>query len=245
MARFPTLSILACSLLGMQVPTFAQTLTYAWLNQPCEENLNCSNGCSACNQPAEESPTIIGTGVQWTGIDVCPHPISTGDNAVYTEGWPIEADPMAFVSVGAIALVPLQVDSIILRHRRSADGPQRLRVEFTNNLAHVADVIGEVDVTQEYQESAFTDLGCLYNEGASYAGLQIRMTALQGGAGNWQLDEMRIVTSPCSTAQVGLTENFQRDLKESTAYNDVLGRPVKGELAPGVYVGSRKRVQIF
>lgn len=140
----------------------------------------------------------------------------------------------------------MQIDSIIIRHRRAADGPQLLRIQFTNDVMQVPTVLGDIEVTQTYQETTFSGLGCLVMDNASqYSGFQLRLQAFQGGGGNWQLDAMRIVASPCNAAQVGIAENFQRQLQESGTYVDVLGRPVKGQPAPGVYIGARKRVQIL
>lgn len=228
------------------IQTSAQTLQYDWLNLPCDEYLNCNTGCSACNMPEEGSPNFIGTNVVWTGISTCPHPISTGDNAVYTEGWPIDVQPLIWVGLSAIALEPVQIDSIIIRHRRSPDGPQRLRVSYARNAAQVVEPVAELDVTQQYEESVITDLGCVEPvvEGG-YGVLQLRLQAYQGGAGDWQLDALRIVASPCSVISVGITENFQRDLNTNRSLVDVLGRPVQGQPVPGVYVGSKKRVQIY
>jgi hypothetical protein len=153
---------------------------------------------------------------------------------------------MVYVGLSTVTLEDVQVDSIIIRHRRSSDGPQRLRVHFANDAMQVPITLGDVDVTQTYEETVFTDLGCLVlNEGADYAGFQLRLQAYQGGEGNWQLDAMRIVTSPCNATQVGIGENFQRPLDGYVSRMDVLGRPVFGQPAPGVYVGSRKRVQLF
>lgn len=243
--RYPLLFLVAfgsslCSEL------IAQTLDYEWLNLPCDQYINCDNGCSACNLPEEGSPIFIGTNVVWTGISTCPHPIATGDNAVYTEGWPIELQPLVWVGLSAFALEPLQIDSIIIRHRRSADGPQRLRISYANDPAQVAEMVDDVEVTQQYQESVVTGLGCLEPAVAGgIAALQIRLQAYQGGAGDWQLDALRIVASPCSTINVGIPENFQRDLNTNHGVVDVLGRPVQGQPAPGVYVGNRKRVQLY
>ncbi len=227
----------------------AQTLNYQWLNLPCMDNLNCaSNGCSACNLPDGGTATLIGTNVNWVGVDVCPHPVSVANNAVYTEGWPMEPQPMVYVGLSAVAMEAVQIDSIIIRHRRSANGPQRLRVQYSNDAMQVAETIGDVEISVDYIETIFTDLGCLAaDENSTYSGLQLRMQAYQGGAeGNWQLDELRVVATPCQTSgQVGIAENFQRDLQGSRTYVDVLGRPVGGTPAPGVYIGGRKRVQIF
>lgn len=223
----------------------AQTLSYDWLNVPCADNLNCSNGCSACNLPGVIPANFFGTSVQWVGMDVCPHPITIANNAIYTTAWPIEVDPTVYVGLSAVTLEDVKVDSIIIRHRRAADGPQRLRVQYSNDAMQVPDVIGDVDVTQTYEEAIFTDLGCLAStQGTDYRGFILRLQAYQGGEGNYQIDAMRIVTSPCS-AQVGIAENFQRRLQESGTYVDVLGRPVKGQPAPGMYIGGRKRIQVL
>lgn len=234
--------------LVFSIESTAQTLNYAWLNLPCMDNLNCTaNGCSACNLPDGGTATFIGTNVNWVGVDVCPHPVSVANNAVYTTGWPMEPQPMVYVGLSAVSMQPVQIDSVIFRHRRSADGPQRVRIQYSNDVMQVAETIGDVEIGTEYEETIFTDLGCLApNEGSVYSGLQLRFQAYQGGAeGNWQLDELRIVATPCQTAgQVGIAENFERALQESGTYVDVLGRPVKGQPAPGVYIGARKRVQI-
>lgn len=224
----------------------AQTVTYAWLNQPCDQNLNCNTGCSACNLPANGSITFIGTNVVWTGVGVCPEPISLGDNAVSTQGWPIAVEPQFHVGLSAIALEDVQIDSIIIRHGRSNTGPQRLRVSYTNNVALASSTLGDVEIPNQFEETVFTDLGCLErSEGSVYAGLQLRLQAYQGGEGIWLLDEVRIVASPCQELNVGIPEDFQRVLNESVGYVDVLGRPVKDDPAPGVYIGGRKRVQVY
>jgi hypothetical protein len=102
-----------------------------------------------------------------------------------------------------------------------------------------------VEVTQTYEEAIFTDLGCLASaDGSDYRGFILRLQAYQGGDGNYQIDAMRVVTSPCNS-QVGIAENFQRKLGESRTYVDVLGRPVKGQPAPGMYIGGRKRIQVL
>lgn len=224
----------------------AQTLDYEWLNMPCTDNLNCDNGCSACNLPGDAPANFFGTSVQWVGMDVCPHPITTANNAVYTTAWPITVDPTVYVGVSTVTLADVKIDSIVIRHRRSADGPQRLRVQYSNDAMQVPTVIGDLDVTQTYEEAIFTDLGCLaVTQGTDYRGFILRMQAYQRSeAGNWQLDAMRIVTSPCN-AQVGIAEDFQRKLEESGTYVDVLGRPVKGQPAPGMYIGGRKRIQVL
>jgi len=240
-----SLSVLATALLLWNGAAQAQTLSYGWLNFPCADNLNCGNGCSSCNLPDDAPANFFGTSVLWYGMDVCPHPINPADNAVYTTGWPIEPDPAVYVGLSVVTLENVQVDSIIIRHRRGQNGPQRLLVKYTNDAQQVPVTLGDVDIVPAWQETVFTDLGCLAPTGSDYQGFQLRLQAYQGGEDNWQLDAMRIVTSPCSVTQVGIAENFQRNLQESGTYVDVLGRPVMGQPAPGVYVGARKRVQVY
>lgn len=246
MLRSQIISPIIVLALFISSPSKAQTLDYQWLNIPCMDNLNCSNGCSACNLPGDVPANFFGTSVLWVGMDVCPHPITTANNAVYTTSWPIDVDPNIYVGVSTATLEDVKIDSIIIRHRRSADGPQRLRVQYSNDAMQVPTVIGDLDVTQTYEEAVFTDLGCLETtQGTNFRGFILRMQAYQGSdEGNWQLDAMRIVTSPCNT-QVGIPENFQRSLEESGTYVDVLGRPVKGQPAPGMYIGGRKRIQVL
>ncbi len=245
MQRYPLLSLIGVLALLTSPSIMGQTLSYDWLNVPCADNLNCSNGCSACNLPADGPVNFFGTGVQWVGMEVCPHPISTANNAVYTTAWPIEVDPTVYVGLSTVTLEDVRIDSIIVRHRRAADGPQRLSVQYSPDAMQVPDVIGDVDVTQTYEDAVFTDLGCLATtQGTDYRGFILRLHAYQGGEGNYQLDAMRIVTSPCN-AQVGIAEDFQRKLEESGTYVDVLGRPVKGQPAPGMYLGGRKRIQVL
>lgn len=237
--------VLAIGLLQVE-RSAAQTLDYDWLNIPCIDNLNCDNGCSACNLPADVPVNFFGTNVLWVGMDVCPHPITTANNAVYTTGWPIEPQAGVYMGISTATLGDVHIDSVVIRHRRSEDGPQRLRVQFSNDVMQAPTLLGDVDVTQTYEETVFTDLGCLNaTPGSDFRGFVLRMQAFQGGAGDWQIDAMRVVTSPCA-AQVGIAENFQRDLEEGTrSYVDVLGRPIQGQPAPGLYIGGRKRVQVL
>lgn len=224
----------------------AQSLVYNWLNMPCMDNLNCNNGCSACNLPGVVPSGFFGTGVQWVGTQVCPHPVSVADNAVSTSGWPIEPVPGAYMGVSIATLSDIHIDSVIVRHRRTADGPQRVKVQFSNDVMQVPAVIGDVAVTEVFEETVFTDLGCLnYTPGNDYHGFVLRFQAYQGGTGEWQVDAMRIVATPCA-AQVGITEDFTRQFNEpSRSYVDVLGRTISGQPAPGVYIGGRKRVHVL
>lgn len=163
---------------------------------------------------------------------------------MYTE-WPIDISTSSWVSLAAFALEPVQVDSIIILHRGSPDGPTRLRVSYANNAMEIFDQVSEVDITQDYQESVFVDLGCLYiPTDGGLPTLQLKLQAFQGGSGNWQLDNIRIVVSPCNFSTT-IGENLQRDLNSSVSYIDVLGRDVSSEPAPGVYIGKKRTIQIF
>lgn len=237
-------------LLTLQLPAtrvMAQSLVYRWLNVPCQQNLNCNTGCSACNMPADGTSAFMGSAALWSGLDACPHPVSDGDNAVFTTGWSIEAEPMRFIGMNAATLQSLQVDSIIIRHRRSTDGPQRLRVTYSPDMFTAPTVLGETDVTEEFEETVYTELGCLSaNENSSVAGLQLRLQAFQGGGGSLQVDEVRIIATPCNTLTVGIPDQV---IRNGQAYNgqlvDALGRAVPAAPAPGVYIGERKRVVVL
>lgn len=224
----------------------AQTLSYDWLNFPCDQNLNCDTGCSACNTPAASTGVLFGTSVSWNGLDVCPHPISIADNAVYSVGWPAEADAQVFIGLAAIATEALKVDSIVVRHRRAPDGPRRLRASFTNNVAEVPEVIGETDVNQVFEESVFTDLGCLAeNPNSPLRGLQLRLQGLNGEGGDLQIDALRIVTSPCATVGVGIGEIPTISTNASGPLFDILGRSITAQPEPGFYVGGRRQVRVL
>lgn len=223
-----------------------QTLFYQWLNQPCAENLNCDTGCSACNMPAESTNSLFGSSAILNGISVCPHPVSAADNAIHTTGWPIAADPMVFVGFNAMSMDVVQVDSIVIRHRRATDGPQRLRVIFSPDMANVPVVLGESDVLEEFSETVYTDLGCLTtSEVSPLTGMQLRFQGIQGGAGALQIDEVRVVSSPCASGQVGIDEQLMRTTASPNGMVvDVLGRAVPERPAPGLYLGARKRIHV-
>ncbi|MBX2972995.1 MAG: hypothetical protein KF797_07825 [Flavobacteriales bacterium] len=245
MTRITSLLVL---LAAMAVPavTTAQTLVYRWLNVPCAQNLNCDEGCSACNMPANSNNALFGSGASWFGVDVCPHPVSEADNAVYTTGWSYEADPYIFIGFNAISTDDVQIDSIIVSHRRSADGPRLLRATFSPDPMNVPVLLGETEVTQQFEETIYTDLGCLRRSPNSpYPGMQFRLQGIHGEGGDLQIDEVRIVSSPCATIRTGITEDL---LRSAAAPNgllvDVLGRAVPERPVPGVYIGARKRVQV-
>ena len=239
---------LATTAWSVQAQTY--TVAYEWLNVPCATNINCNEGCSACALPTNSSPAFFGTNMAWIGLSVCPMPVSTGNNALYSGPWPTFPVPSHFGMVSALATVPVQVDSIVIRHRREAAGPQRMKILYTNNVNEPAVEIADVEVGVEFGETVLTDLGCLaMPEGAAFGTLQLRVQPYQGESGNWHLDAIRIVATPCSQITTGIGHpGDPRDPRVPEGVNtyiDVLGRPVKGQPAQGVYIGSKKVVQIF
>ena len=122
----------------------AQNITFDWLNQPCASTLSCDSGCTACNLPVNTGTQFIGNNVGFLGVDICPHPIVIGDNALLTYGWPAIADTAHMVIVTGLAFTPTRIDSIIIRHRGGSDGPQRVLVKFGVNVSLPQNVIADI-----------------------------------------------------------------------------------------------------
>lgn len=220
------------------------TIEYLWLNQACGTVLNCNEGCTACNIPDASSQLFFGTNMAWIGVPVCPHPVTTGDNAVYSNAWPALPSANHYGMLSGLAMIPLQVDSIIIRHRREQAGPQRLKIGFTSNVNEPVVEIADVNVDVEFENTVLTDLECMpILNNMAYGTFQLRVQPYQGNGGNWHLDEIRIVGSTCSSLStgIGIGSYLDRPLDVSTNYVDVLGRPITGEPAPGVYIGAGQR----
>jgi len=223
----------------------AQTIRYQWLNVPCSNMLNCDDGCSACNMPADAPGVFIGTNVAWIGVGTCPYPVAVGDNAVYSTGWSVLPSTTQSILLSGIATTAVKIDSLIVRYVSWENGPQRAKIFFTSNPAPAMDEIGDVASTSEFATAVFTDLGCLeIPEGAPFATFQLKMVPYQSETGGWVLDEVRIVATPCEETGVGIREII-RSSELSGPYFDILGRPASNDPAPGVYVGPRKQVQVF
>jgi hypothetical protein len=242
--------LFSVSLLTMVSVSQAQTYTiaYEWLNIPCATNLNCNEGCSACALPENSSPAFFGTNMGWVGVQVCPMPVTTGNNALYSNAWPPFPDPGHFGMVSALATVPMQIDSIIIRHRREVAGPQRMKILYTGNVNEPTVEIADVDVDTEFVNTTLTDLGCLeFPQNMVYGTMQLRVQPYMGNGGNWHLDAIRIVGTPCSAITTGIGQpGAPQPQREGTSfYVDVLGRSVKGQPDPGVYIGNKRVVQIF
>jgi hypothetical protein len=224
----------------------AQTISYQWLNQPCGDMLNCIGGCSACNLPEHAPGVFIGTNVAWFGVTTCPYAVALGDNAVFSSGWTVLPSETRSILLSGIATTELQVDSLIIRYASWDNGPQRAKILFDSNASAPMVEIGDVSSPQqEFATAVFTDLGCLeIPEGSSTGTFQLKMVPYESATGSWVLDEVRIVASPCQAATVGI-EEFSRTTTVTGPYVDIMGRPVKDEPAPGVYIRGRKQVQVF
>jgi hypothetical protein len=218
----------------------AQTLTYQWLNQPCGSTISCEGGCTACNMAAGSSQTFIGSDVGMLGIDVCPHPVTDGDNALLTYGWPFVADPSHAVIVTGLALQPMYIDSVVIRHRSGVDGPQRLLVKFGANESMPSTVIGDILVPTEWEASHFADLGLVQaTPEMVYGFFSLTLQPYQGNGGSWDLDELRISASPAATSAI--VELEPRTPPKDMAPVDLLGRRVSQQRALGIYFDGRVR----
>ncbi len=221
------------------------SINYQWLNFICGNNLNCDEGCSACDEPENSSNVFFGTTMAWIGTSVCPEPVSPANNALYSDGWSAFASEEHYGVLSGIALTTVQVDSVIITHRREDAGPQRLKISFTGSLAQPFQELGDADVLTEFNTTVFTDLGCLeIQEGMPYAAFQLKVQPYQTEGGKWHLDGIRVVASACQGTMTGI-EEYQPATTLTGPYFDVLGRPVGDRPAQGVYSGPKRQIQIF
>ena len=232
--------------LGVSAQVPAQIIHYSWPNAICASMLNCLDGCSACNVPDEAQGGFFGTNVAWLGVDVCPYPLSVGNNAVFTSGWALQPGPEKRVLVSGIGTIPVRIDSIILRHA-SYSGPVRLRIQWSNDAAAPMVELADVAITYDLGETTFTSVGEVnIPSGMTYGIFQLELTPYGGDlAGSWVLDDVRIVATPIEQSAVGISElgPVGMDLRGMTY--DVLGRPVPATKVAGVYNGVRRQVQVF
>ncbi|HOZ40042.1 MAG: hypothetical protein IPN62_01420 [Flavobacteriales bacterium] len=243
-----TLRILSLSLsFAIVGGSFAQSevISYQWLNQWCGSLLDCEEGCMACNLPASSSAQFFGTNVAWIGVDVCPHPVAAGDNAIGTFGWTVDQTSDKYIMLSGVSTNAVQIDSIIFRHARSAQGPSRVRVDYTRSAMEPLSELADITVQHDFHTEVITDLGCLTTTAQDPFGtFQLQFSPYGSNEGSWYLDEVRIVATPCqiSTAVEDVAPVQQ-------VYNgpwyDVLGRPVKGEVPAGVYIGKQRQVKVF
>lgn len=245
MLRSSLFLCLAAILFGIDTQAQSQTIRYEWLNVPCFSNINCNTGCSACNVPENSSSIFFGTNMIWPGLTLCPHPVSTADNAVHSEGWPSFASNNAYAMFSGMSTIPMKVDSFVIRHRSSTGGPQRLRISFTDDVSMPHFEVADVEVTSEWSETVLTDLGRMnMREGQDFGVMQLKLQAYQGQGGAWQIDELRVVGSPSTELTTGIAVYDHRYQHLDGQLTDVLGRPVGKDPAPGMYLGGPRVVRV-
>lgn len=224
----------------------AQTLDYQWLNLPCASMINCNTGCSACNVAAGGNAIVMGNALAWTGVDICPEPVTTADNALFTYGWPNIPDAGHVLILSGIAIEPIRIDSLVIEHRAASNGPQRLQVRYGVNEPLPASVIADVPTTEGFATTVLTGLGeVAAGPGQIFGMFQLVLQPYAGQSdGSWDLDAIRIVTSPASSASAtSIAEvNGTMNLRPGTVF-DVSGRSVQATgRAMGLYRDGSRRV---
>jgi len=222
-----------------------RTILYKWLNVPCSNNIHCSNGCSACNIPDNSDPSFFGTNMIWPGVTLCPHPVTPQDNALHTSDWPVFATAANYGLLSGMSTVPMQVDSIIIRHRSDLTGPLRLKISYRTAAAQPFEEIADIHVPTEWTETVLIEPGTMeIGPGMAYGTFQLKVQAYQGDGGEWQLDEIRIVASPAVQLVTGIADLDMRYEHVEGQYFDLLGRSMGKDPAPGFYIGQRRVVQV-
>lgn len=220
-------AILALALISFGTATAQQrTLTWNWANTVCGEMLSCNTGCSACNQPLDILPEFYGTNAAWVGISTCPEPTTTGDNAVFSEGWSTGPESMKKVLLSGMATGPMTLDSVIIRHRSAEQGPVWLRVALKLDLSAEAVLIHEGPINGEYITLKLADLGTMeIPDGYTAAGFQLVLQAFGSESGSWVLDEVRVVATDLGGLTTGTMELSGKPVGRPEPLYDVLGRP--------------------
>ncbi len=233
---------LALFLVAIPGVVSAQSIDYAWLNQPCAFMLNCDTGCSACNSPKNAESWFAGTEPAWLGVDVCPQPGLPGDNALFTYGWPAISDEDHLLMISGFAFSPMRVDSLVFRHRSGTDGPQRVHVRFGVNQSLPANEIADLTVPAEFGVSVLTDLGEVQaGSGMLYGFFSLVLQPYLGMDGPWVLDDLRIVGSPVDIAMV--VPDLPVSVRSSHLPKyDAMGRAIIDRPGLGFYVDGAKRV---
>lgn len=230
---------------SVHAQTQTQVISYQWLNQWCSNVLDCDEGCMACNLPGSTSAQFFGTNVAWIGVEVCPHPVANGDNAVGSFGWETEYGSDRYIVLSGISVNPVQIDSIILRHARNVNGPNRLKVGYARSMMEPAIEVAELPIEHNFHTDVITDLGCLSTtQEDPFGSFQLMLTPYGSNTGGWYLDEVRIVASPCELA-TGLEDVVEQEERYNGPWFDVLGRPVTGDVPAGVYIGGKRQVKVF
>jgi hypothetical protein len=234
--------ITICCLLLLPSLLRAQVIEFTWPNQPCATVLNCDTGCTACNLPGVQGTTFMGNNAGFLGVDVCPHPVATADNALLTYGWPVNPDDAYAVLITGLAFTPTRIDSIVIRHRSGPDGPQRLQVRFGINQNMPAAVLADVPVLDAFGSSALAALGVVAPEPTMvYGYFSLLLQPYDGAGGSWDLDAVRIVGSPAATSvpDMGLPINARRMPRF-----DALGRPLDDQRTARLYIDGTRRIVV-
>lgn len=229
MKNLQAFALLCSTLLFTPVDLMAQrqSITWDWGNVVCSDMLNCNTGCSACNQPGQFASDFYGVGAAWIGVNTCPFPTVTGDNAVHTDGWGIGPEPLKVVMLVGVANSPMVLDSISIRHRAEGAGPMWLQVSLKRSLMEPATVVYDGPIDAEFKDLILTDMGNLeIPDGASAAGFQLQFRAYGSASGEWALDAVRVSASPNQSGMTtGITEVTGARLQQSAPLYDLLGRP--------------------
>lgn len=238
MRNHQALALLCSTLLFGQADLMAQrqSITWDWANVVCADMLNCSSGCSACNQPGQFASDFYGVGAAWIGVNTCPYPTVTGDNAVHTDGWGIGPEPLKAVMLVGVANGPMALDSIIIRHRAEGTGPMRLQISLKRNLMEPAAVVYDGPIDAEFKELVLTDMGSLQiPDGATAAGFQLQFRVYGSTAGAWLLDAIRVSATPVQgDIPMGIDVVDAKTPDVSKPMYDLLGRPA--DPGPGVRI---------
>lgn len=220
----------------------AQTVVFTWPNTPCPVLMQCDTGCTACNQPTGTDASFIVTNLAHTGVSICPINDGGGDNVVASYGWGPVPDSTQGLFLTAIALQPLHIDSLVIVHSSTADGPQHVQVSVIHNNG-AEEVVGDLHPTATGTTSVFSDLGCVAaGPGMAYGTIKIWLRPF-GGNGAWYLDDLRIATDACATTN-DIGEIMPQRTGAPGPMHDVLGRPVNGVPASGAYAHGARRVLV-
>jgi hypothetical protein len=205
--------------------TFSQTSSYSefkWLNQACSDNLHCNTGCSACNVATNSDSYFFATNPVFLGIDICPHPISSGDNALDLQPWTVFVDSNKYALFTFITSVPVNIDSIIVRSS-SPFGPNRLLISKSVNASPYYP-IQDIESPVGFENTIITNGGFVGL--SSFVGfVQIKIQPY-GNGGSWHLDSFKIVVSPDISTGILDFNSYNLTPQHPYRYTDVLGRDV-------------------
>lgn len=217
--------LFALALLSSLAGMAQNFIDYEWPLGPAPFPLNCDTGCTANSYPVNGTTQFTGTNFIWVGVDRCPMPETPTDAYVETAGWTTFTDTTAFVLMSGIAWTPMYLDSIIIRHRAEGGTLERLKISLgMNNNAEGE--IADVATSDMFIETIITNQGCVEpDSGMIYGFFQLMLQPYQG-YGNWSLDQVRIVATPCLTT--GIHETVPENVRPAWPLGyDWAGRRVR------------------